>query len=141
MKPSQEQIENAKSLIHKATQGQIIPPTELYNDWVYVATGKKQEKAPKDGPQFRLFYHLKHFPCALQVGNKVHHGLFVHEDGAQYYLFKADDGRDMYFEGMGEFDGIMVYENHAPKKLFMTAKWPSTKEIILANQSLTSSCL
>jgi hypothetical protein len=141
MKPSQEQIENAKSLLATVKSGVIKPAAGLYNDWVYMATGKKSETAPIDGPNFRSFYHLKQFPCALQLRNKVYHGFFTHEDAAPYYLFKGDDGKDMCFEGIGEFEGVMVYQDYAPKKLFVAAQYPSTKEIIIANTSLTCSCL
>lgn len=141
MRPTQEAINNAKTLLANVKQGLISAPAALYNDWVYTATGKKSEKAPKDGPEFRVFFHLKYMPCALQLWKQVYHGFFHHEDNSPYYIFKCDDGRDMYFSGIGEFDGVMVFSSYTPKKLFLTARWPATKEIILANDSLTCSCL
>jgi hypothetical protein len=150
MKPKDEVIAQARVKLEKINslrkEFSKLPrgmTEEDYNDLVFIATGEKETESPIEPyDSNRSFFHLKEIPCTLTCGGKVETGLFTHEDYALFYEFKRADGSVMYFRGGPSFRGKMEYVNWKPNHLRLTTnEAPSTRELIIANGSLTSSSL
>ena len=147
---TEKQKEDAKKILKedcdkyfngKSKMSQSI--AEKHLELRYIITGKKSEHSPKEPQESnRSFFHLKDFPTTLKMQGikESFDGLFTHPDYCSYYEFKYKNGL-MYFSGGEEFDGIIDYEDYEPKRLFLSARIPASKEMILANNSLSSSQL
>jgi hypothetical protein len=148
MKPKDEVIKQAQAKLEKveairAKKGRLPISQDDYDELMFIVTGEKRVESPIEPYNSnRSFFHLKEIPCTLTCGGKVETGLFTHEDYALFYEFKRADNSIVYFRGGPSFRGTMKYVNWKPNHLRLTTnEAPSTRELIIANGSLTCSCL
>jgi hypothetical protein len=148
MKPKDEVIKQAQAKLEKveairAKKGRLPISHDDYDELMFIVTGEKRVKSPIEPyDSNRSFFHLKEVPCTLKSGKNTEEGLFTHEDYALFYELKRADGSAIYLRGGASFKGEMTYEEWKPKHLYLWAtEAPTTRELIIANGSLTSSCL
>jgi hypothetical protein len=153
MKPSPQQIEQARKKLELYDSGKGVISHSEAEHLRYLVTGKKVEISPRE-PFWsnRSFFHLKNIACilSLQLNSsrpdctalQMQKGVFNHDDYASFYSFTPENGEPMFFEGGQKFSGILTYENYEPISLALhVGELPSSKEVIVANKSLTAACL